>query len=140
MKYLILISLKITTTKQNYLKKFAYANAEQDDLWESLTEQAHIDGTLVQSVTVKDIMDTWTLQKGYPVVTVTRLAGNQIRITQKWFLLNPFSKVIGTDEYNKYKWYIPFTFTTLTENIWDFETRPTWFQPNAQERKCLTLD
>ena len=46
--------------------------AEQDDLWFYLTSQAHIDGTLPEDVTVKQIMDTWTLQMGYPVVTVTR--------------------------------------------------------------------
>ena len=50
----------------------SFKAAEQDDLWSHLTSQAHVDGTLPDDVTVKQIMDTWTLQMGYPVVTVTR--------------------------------------------------------------------
>ena len=52
----------------------SYDVATQDDLWQFLTTQAHADGTLDASVTVKEIMDTWTLQMGYPVVTVTKTA------------------------------------------------------------------
>ena len=49
-----------------------YDNAAQDDLWEALTNQSHVDNTLDKSLTVKQIMDTWTLQMGYPVVHVNR--------------------------------------------------------------------
>lgn len=60
----------------NYLKKYQYNNAEQDDLWQSLTEQAHSDGVLSKELTVKAVMDTWTLQTGYPVVTIQRNYGD----------------------------------------------------------------
>lgn len=50
----------------------SYQCATQDDLWEALTTQAHRDGVLDKTVTVKQIMDTWTLQTGFPVVTVVR--------------------------------------------------------------------
>ena len=43
-----------------------FAAAEQDDLWHYLTEQAHRDKTLPEDLTVKIIMDTWTLQMGFP--------------------------------------------------------------------------
>lgn len=49
-----------------------FSNAEQDDLWDYLTAAAEEDETLPDGVTVKMIMDTWTLQMGYPVITVTR--------------------------------------------------------------------
>ncbi len=58
-----------------------YANAAQDDLWAALTNQSHLDGTLDKSLTVKQIMDTWTLRKGYPVVKVTRdLYQNKLKV------------------------------------------------------------
>lgn len=104
-----------------------------DNLWESLTEQAHADGVLDRSVTVKTIMDTWTLQKGYPVVTVTRGANNKLTLKQKWFLLNPLNTVQGTSEYDKYRWYIGFTYTTKEQLNWDIETAASWFEPSQQE-------
>lgn len=57
----------------NYLQKHKYSNAEQNDLWESLTNEAHLHNVLPTHLTVKEIMDTWTLQTGYPVVHVTRM-------------------------------------------------------------------
>lgn len=66
-----------------YLKAKQYANAYHDDLWEELTKQAHIDGTLDKNITLKQIMDSWILQTGFPVLTVTRnYAENNAVITQ----------------------------------------------------------
>ena len=51
------------------------------------------------SLTVKDVMDTWTLQMGYPVVTVTRKPGtDQLTLSQTRFLLGKPS-----DEESKFK-------------------------------------
>ena len=50
------------------MNKYKYSNAIQDNLWEELTKQAHKDKTLDEELNIKNIMDTWTLQKGYPVV------------------------------------------------------------------------
>lgn len=56
----------------NYLKKHRYGNAAQDDLWNALTQEAQAARVLPRNITVKMIMDTWTVQTGYPLVTVTR--------------------------------------------------------------------
>ena len=58
--------------KSHEFSSSEYKAAEQDDLWHHLTMQAHSDGTLPNDVTVKQIMDTWTLQMGFPVVNVER--------------------------------------------------------------------
>lgn len=50
----------------------AFKSATQDDLWEALTEEAHQVGVLSSNMNVKQIMDTWTLQTGFPLITVTR--------------------------------------------------------------------
>lgn len=50
----------------------AYKNACQNDLWDALTEQAHKDRVMDKALTVKDVMDTWILQPGFPVVNVIR--------------------------------------------------------------------
>ena len=59
-----------------------YSNAEQDDLWAELTAQAHKDGTLEDYYNVKTIMDTWTLQMGYPYLSVDVKGDGTATITQ----------------------------------------------------------
>ena len=56
----------------NYLKNFEYQNAVQDDLWKYLNEEANNTQVALLPASVKKIMDTWTLQTGYPVVNVMR--------------------------------------------------------------------
>jgi aminopeptidase N len=44
------------------------------------------DGFLPAGMTLKNVMDTWTLQSGYPVINVERLYDDNSRaiITQVW--------------------------------------------------------
>lgn len=46
----------------SYIKKFAYSNAKTEDLWTALEEGS--------SQPVNNIMNSWTKQKGYPVISV----------------------------------------------------------------------
>ena len=78
----------------NYLTALAYDAAKQDDLWQHLTEQAHKDGTLDKNVNVKQIMDTWTLQMGYPLITVKRnYDARTARVSQQRFLVGNSQQV-----------------------------------------------
>ncbi|KAM0950189.1 putative membrane alanyl aminopeptidase [Dioscorea sansibarensis] len=45
-----------------YIKRFACQNAKSDELWEVLSAES--------GISVKMMMETWTKQKGYPVVHV----------------------------------------------------------------------
>lgn len=89
----------------NYLNEKKYSNAEQNDLWLSLTTQAHKDNIFGPEITVKDVMDTWTLQMGFPVITVNR-TDKQISLTQDKFELNRNN--ISTN----YSWWVPLTYQT----------------------------
>lgn len=72
----------------NYLNEKKFSNAEQNDLWAALTSQAHKDNIFDKSMSVKEIMDTWTLQTGFPVVTVNRnYPEKSATLTQERFLL-----------------------------------------------------
>ena len=80
-------------------------------------------------------MDTWTLQKGYPVVYVERRTNdtNQLIVTQKYFLLNPLNTLQNNQtEYNKYKWFVPFTFTSRAKPNFTFESKTQWLKPDQQ--------
>lgn len=93
-----------------YLKKFAYSNAVQDDLWAIMTEYGHSLGTLPTDLDIKTVMDTWTVQPGYPVVTVIR-QGSDVTITQQRYML-PETNVSDAS-----RWYVPISYET--------QTRPT---------------
>nr|XP_032809634.1 aminopeptidase Ey-like [Petromyzon marinus] len=66
--------------------------------------------TVTLPVAVKDILDRWTIQMGYPVVHVNTSSG---KLTQSHFLLNPNSTVTRPSEFD-YVWYIPITWKTST--------------------------
>ncbi|XP_058451744.1 aminopeptidase N isoform X2 [Malaya genurostris] len=89
-----------------YLKQYQYDNADQEDLWEILTEHGHSHRTLPSTLDVKQIMDTWTLQPGYPVITAERLGEKLLRISQQRFMLPT------KDESDTTRWYVPITIVT----------------------------
>lgn len=101
----------------NYLKKHEYGNAEQDSLWESLTIEAHKHESLPKNMTVKQIMDTWTLQTGYPVISVNRnYQNNTATITQRRYLADTTRNKKDLD----HCWWVPLSFTSSKQL--DFNT------------------
>lgn len=85
-----------------YLVKHSYANAEQDDLWHELTQVSLLYGGLTRNVTVKEVMDTWTTQTGYPLLTVTRdYTDTSVTVSQKRYLN------LGTKTTTMVSWWIP---------------------------------
>jgi len=101
----------------NYLKELQYDAATQDDLWRHLTQQAHKDGTLPQSMDVKTVMDTWTLQMGFPVITVTRdYSGSTALVSQKRFLITSSPNSAKKEPQPgdpAYRWWVPITFAAV---------------------------
>eukprot|EP00249_Psilotum_nudum_P022536 c28554_g1_i1 orf=366-3035(+) len=61
----------------SYIKKYAYKNASTDELWAVLSE--------VSGEPVRELMDSWTKQKGYPVVSVKR-RNNTLEVEQSQYL------------------------------------------------------
>ncbi|XP_011665938.2 aminopeptidase N isoform X2 [Strongylocentrotus purpuratus] len=95
-----------------YLKEHAYGNADSDDLWSALTEADKDDGGL----DVKAIMDTWTLQMGYPLVTLERTDRKTVTAHQEHYLSNPSEGV--SQEYGDqgYLWQVYIQYTDKTTN------------------------
>ncbi|SCU87998.1 LADA_0E07536g1_1 [Lachancea dasiensis] len=60
-----------------YLNKFKYGNAKTGDLWDALSDASNKD--------VRKVMNIWTKQVGFPVVTVKEV-GHQITFTQNRYL------------------------------------------------------
>uniref|UniRef100_A0A182SPU1 Aminopeptidase n=1 Tax=Anopheles maculatus TaxID=74869 RepID=A0A182SPU1_9DIPT len=124
-----------------YLQRHAYGNAEQDNLWEALTEEAHANGVLPDFIDVKKVMDSWTLQTGYPIISVTRNYGaNSANITQTRFVS---SEVPADQNVTDYCWWIPLTYTTAKEPDFNDTLPKGWMEcSNAKdnEKQVKLLD
>ncbi|CAL4068724.1 unnamed protein product, partial [Meganyctiphanes norvegica] len=97
-----------------YLSEYRYNNAETNDLWGSLTK---ITASNDNPLDIKVIMDTWTLQAGFPLVFVT-LEDGHVTATQNRFLIceeNITETNVPLNDTIGFKWHIPLTYVTNIE-------------------------
>lgn len=105
---------------QKYLQKFKFSNAKTSDFWESLEEASN--------QPVKEVMNTWTSQMGYPVLTVTE----RQKLNQTRFLLDSRADPSQPPSALGYTWNIP---VKWTENN---NSRVTVY--NRSSTEGITLD
>ncbi|XP_010775422.1 aminopeptidase N [Notothenia coriiceps] len=87
----------------SYLNTFAFSNTMYTDLWDHLQQAVENTPGIVIPHTVHDIMNRWTLQMGFPVVTIDTQTGS---VTQKHFLVDPDSVVERPSQFS-YTWFVP---------------------------------
>lgn len=105
---------------QEYLNKFKYANATTQDLWSAIAKSS---GKQVQK-----IMDSWTKQVGYPLLT-TKINGNTIEVTQERYFFSGRKK-------DPTKWYIPLALTQDSKTSYTLVERQKEIIPKG---KGITL-
>lgn len=117
-----------------YLKKYSYQNTVNSHLWESLSDMCASDVLDVgqkrhkefcskrnlqsgaskwfsgDELDVRAIMDTWTLQEGFPLVTVD-VRGREVRLSQERYL-----KTDDPSLTEGFLWQIPLTYKTSASN------------------------
>ncbi|KAI4460016.1 protease m1 zinc metalloprotease [Holotrichia oblita] len=116
-----------------YLNNMAYQAAEPNDLWAGL--QAGIDEINPNIIPepLADIMDTWSSQAGYPVVTVER-NGERIILTQSRFLLLETTHDLDT------KWTIPINYATASNADFSNTLATYWLKDARDENTGITVD
>uniref|UniRef100_A0A672FEL9 Aminopeptidase n=1 Tax=Salarias fasciatus TaxID=181472 RepID=A0A672FEL9_SALFA len=75
----------------SYLNTFAFGNTVYTDLWDHLQQAVDNTPSLHIPRSIGEIMNRWTLQMGFPVVTIDTRTGS---VTQKHFLLDPESESV----------------------------------------------
>ncbi|XP_075967939.1 thyrotropin-releasing hormone-degrading ectoenzyme-like [Anarhichas minor] len=90
----------------DYLLSHMYSNADRDDLWSKLSRAMRSEG---RDIDIGQMMDRWTLQMGYPVVTISKnqseqLTTHYITISQEHFL---YGQELRSN--NSLQWQIPLT-------------------------------
>ncbi|CAB3366338.1 Hypothetical predicted protein [Cloeon dipterum] len=108
-----------------YLTDNAYGSVTKDDLWTAL-ESTMPDNILPPEVSLKTVMDSWTENPGYPLITVTRnYENNEINFEQqRFFSAKKSSPSPG-------QWHVPITLVT-EQNSGDFSSFiiRNWTLPN----------
>ncbi|KAG8598308.1 hypothetical protein GDO81_002557 [Engystomops pustulosus] len=115
----------------HYLRRFSYRNAKNEDLWDSMTDICPSEDSTndnkersgfcrkgpVKShwtenniIDVRSMMNTWTLQKGFPLVTVT-VRGKYVYVEQEHY-----QKGARDAQSAKLLWHIPLTYITSKSN------------------------
>ncbi|XP_016951611.1 thyrotropin-releasing hormone-degrading ectoenzyme [Drosophila biarmipes] len=98
---------------RTYLRRSQKGSSNQTLLWRAFQEESDRHMSLRQDVLVSRLMDSWTLQPGYPLVTVERdYATNQVTVTQQRFLRNPSAGNGRRPMHRHQCWWVPLTFTS----------------------------
>ncbi|XP_022904718.1 aminopeptidase N-like isoform X2 [Onthophagus taurus] len=105
---------------REFIKTYLYSNANNVDLWKILTSEAHRNRVLDEDKSVEEIMKTWMIQAGYPVISVTK-NNNRLILNQKRFLINNESEM--TSE----KWWVPISYETDASRN---KIKTIWLKPN----------
>ncbi|XP_008828764.1 leucyl-cystinyl aminopeptidase [Nannospalax galili] len=96
-----------------YLHNHSYASIQSDDLWDSFNEVTN------KTLDVKKMMKTWTLQKGFPLVTVQR-KGTELLLQQERFFLSMKPEIQASD--SSYLWHIPISYVTNGRNYSEYRS------------------
>lgn len=108
-----------------YLQKYSYKNTKNEDLWNSMASICPTDSTQrmdgfcsgshrsslsshwqQEGLDVKTMMNTWTLQKGFPLITIT-VRGRNVHMKQEHYM-----KGANDTTETGYLWHVPLTFIT----------------------------
>lgn len=124
----------------SYLHTYEYSNTIYLDLWEHLQKAVNEQKDIQLPDTVRNIMDRWILQMGFPVITVNTSTGE---ISQEHFLLDSKSNVTRPSEFN-YLWIVPIPFLKNGQeyHYWlkDQKDQNQTFQTSSNEWILLNIN
>ncbi|XP_069481637.1 aminopeptidase Q [Ambystoma mexicanum] len=85
----------------SYLKTFAFSNADQDDLWSQFQMVLDEQNAVQLPMPIKHIMESWTWQKGIPLLTLNTTTGI---ITEEQFYQEAHDRNVSHDNHT---WIVP---------------------------------
>ena len=94
---------------RDYVEEFKFNNTVQDDLFKALQRYAEnpIKPQIVLPTKLKTIMDSWTTQPGYPLVTVRRNYQDKSAVAEQSRFFETFTPTDLSDNFN---FWLPLTY------------------------------
>ncbi|KAK1169229.1 thyrotropin-releasing hormone-degrading ectoenzyme-like [Acipenser oxyrinchus oxyrinchus] len=119
----------------DYLITHMYGNAGRDDLWNKFSEAMQKEG---RDINIKEVMDLWTLQMGYPVVTITKndSVDNTVTISQEHFI---FDIKHSAPSNSSFQWQIPLTISVGNSSHISPESI-IWVSNRSESHKMGSVD
>ncbi|KAG7211605.1 hypothetical protein KM043_010860 [Ampulex compressa] len=125
---------------QNYQREMAYKAAAPEDVYRYL--QAAFDklSEPQPKIRIADVMDSWTTQPGYPLITVQTNHGTQkLEISQQRFHLNREKSKLDIESSTTRDWWVPLNFAKKPEDFLRTGAT-TWLRPGKGESVDLRLE
>ncbi len=100
---------------RDYLNKHKYSNTETSDLWDALdsaVKKAQLPNGMEKTISIRELMDTWIFQGGYPFIAVEQELTDAVDVSQKPFFYENQGK-IGS------KWIVPLVIRELNDTKTD---------------------
>ncbi|KAG5311631.1 AMPN Aminopeptidase, partial [Acromyrmex insinuator] len=116
---------------QNYLRELSFKAATPFDLYRHLQAASNITRQLYKGISIKDVIESWANQPGYPLVIITRNYKTMaLFASQERFYLNHQAAQTNSE---KSSWWIPLTFVTEESNsTFNRTTTAAWLKPQAK--------
>ncbi|XP_030381815.1 aminopeptidase N-like [Scaptodrosophila lebanonensis] len=121
----------IINTYRQYLQQFSHKTATQKDFWTVSQREADNAGRLPKGMAIAQLMESWTLQMGYPILNVTRdYKKRTARITQQRFFITPLQATdegeVNATKTRFYCWWVPLSYTNASSKNFDYTLPRSW--------------
>nr|XP_012230590.1 PREDICTED: thyrotropin-releasing hormone-degrading ectoenzyme-like [Linepithema humile] len=116
---------------QNYLREMSYQAATPSDVYRYLQAASDRSERLHKHILIKDVIESWANQPGYPLVTIMRnYTAKTLFASQERFYLN---RQAAQADSEKSGWWIPLTFFTEDSNSTSNQTTTAaWLEPKIE--------
>ncbi|XP_017074516.1 aminopeptidase N [Drosophila eugracilis] len=122
------------TAMRLYLQLSPKGSTNQTFLWKIFQEESDRQMSLRQDIEVSQLMDSWTMQPGYPLVTVERnYTTNQVTVTQQRYLRNSIGKNGTKTVKRRQCWWVPLTFTSAGRRNFVSTLPSEWLTCQSQQ-------
>ncbi|KAH8355088.1 hypothetical protein KR093_005376 [Drosophila rubida] len=119
---------------RSYVQRHAYSSVTQSDLWQAMQQAVDANSSIAQ-LGVAPVMDSWTKQAGYPLVSVMRdYATGSVSVNQMRFLLPGDVQAESAN-----CWWIPLTFVVQREPNFAATQAQFWLDCRNSGNRNLTL-
>ncbi|XP_066591881.1 putative aminopeptidase-2 [Prorops nasuta] len=114
-----------------YLDRHEFKSTTSDDLWDAFQSILDSDNNIHNDLNIKQVMDPWIYQPGYPMLTARRdySSGNVIIIQQLFLSNQSFQISRTTKEFDEFKWYIPINYATQSHQNFTNTLASHWLKP-----------